>query len=312
MVFMQQTLINSVIFKGTGLHSGEIVTMTVSPAMADEGIRFIRKDVDGKDNVIPARYDLVEESQLCTRLINKDGVSVSTIEHVMAALAGMGIDNATLIIDGPEVPIMDGSALPFITEFEKIGVESLNTPRQAIKILKTIEVSDKHGALARFEPDAESVFEFSISFDNKFIAQQSHRFTLNDNEAFKHDLACSPTFTTKDQVDFLRAQGLIKGGAVENADIYADDAIYRDTSRPRKDKAAVRHKLLDAVGDCALAGAPIIGKYTSDKGGHAMTNRLLRKLFDDPTSYMIIEDHLGIGQAQQNTVITIPKPAYQA
>ncbi len=284
--------------------------MTISPAMANEGIRFIRKDIDDLNNVIPARYDLVEASQLCTLLKNTDGVSVSTVEHVMAALAGMGVDNATIIVDGPEVPIMDGSSLPFIEKFQQIGVEALNAKRKAIKILKTIEVRGDNGEYARFEPDTQSAFEFTIDFENRFIGHQSLEFVLSDRDAFARELADSPTFTTKDQIDFLRANNLIKGGDITNADVYAEDAIYRDTSRPRKTDAAVRHKLLDAIGDCALAEMPIIAKFISLKGGHALTNKLIRQIMADSMNYVIIEDHLGIGQSVNMSAS--PKLAYNA
>lgn len=292
---MQHTLINSCLFKGVGLHSGLPVSMSIAPAMANEGIRFIRKDVDNTNNVIMAQWDNVEASQLCTMLKNADGISISTVEHVMAALAGMGIDNATIIVDGPELPIMDGSSLPFINEFKKVGIESLNAPRNAIKILKTIEVHGDNGSYARFEPDTQSSFEFSIDFDNQFIGHQTIEFSMGNGDDFANELADSPTFTTKNQVEQLKAMGLIKGGDVTNADIYADDAIYRDKSRPRKENAAVRHKMLDAVGDTYLMGMPFVGKFTSLKGGHALTNQLIRRLMADSSNYMEITDHIGIG-----------------
>ncbi len=308
---MQHTLINVCLFKGIGLHSGVPVTMTISPAMANEGIRFIRKDID-ENNVIMARWDNVVASQLCTLLKNDHGTSVSTVEHVMAALAGMGIDNATITVDGPELPIMDGSSWPFITEFKKVGIEKLNAPRKAMKILKTVEVYGDDGAFARFEPDTESSFEFSIDFDNRFIRQQSYEFTLGNNDEFIRELADSPTFTTKDQVDQLKAMDLIKGGDVTNADIYADDAIYRDKSRPRKDRAAVRHKMLDALGDTYLLEMPFIGKFTSSKGGHALTNQLLCALMADKSNYMIVTDHMNIGVYMPVNQSHSPNLAYNA
>jgi len=309
---MQYTLTNSIIFKGVGLHSGQNVSMKITPAGADEGIRFIREDIDHANNVIPARFDLVEESQLCTRLKNENGVTISTIEHVMAALVGCGIDNATIIIDGPECPIMDGSSLPFVEKFMAVGIEGINAPRQAIKILKPVTVQGNDGSYARIMPDTQSVFDFTIEFDNRFIGRQHLEFTLSDHTAFSSELADCPTFTTVDQVEQLKAMGLIKGGSEKNADVYADDAIYRDTSRPRKEDAAVRHKLLDMVGDCGLAGAPIIGRIETFKGGHALTNQLLRALFADKSAFMLIEDHLGIAQADDGTESASLKIAHNA
>jgi len=290
--------------------------MTISPAMADEGIRFIRKDIDNVNNVIIARWDNVVASQLCTLLKNESGVTVSTVEHVMAALAGMGIDNATIIVDGPELPIMDGSSLPFVTQFKKVGIEPLNTPRKAIKILKPVEIQGDNGSWARFEPDTQSVFDFTIDFPNQFIGHQSMTLSLGNNDAFIRELADSPTFTTKDQIDFLQSKGLIKGGAVTNADIYADDAVYRNPERPhRKDKAAVRHKMLDAIGDVYLLGMPIIGRYISEKGGHALTNQLCHALMADPSNYMTIEDLIGIGvtpSSMMQNISTTEKLSYNA
>lgn len=309
---MQHTLVNSVIFKGIGLHSGLPVTMTVHPALANEGIRFIRKDIDDKDNVIMARYDLVDPSQLCTLLKNDDGITISTIEHVMAAFAGCGIDNATVIVDGPEVPIMDGSSLPFVEKFQNIGIEALNAKRPAIRILKTVEVCGDDGSIARFEPDTESVYEFMIDFDNQFIGRQHMVFTLGDHYAFRNELSDSPTFTTKDTIDYLRSINLIKGGDISNADVYDVDKIHRNEMRPRQNNAAVRHKILDAVGDCALIGAPIIGRFVCEKGGHALTNKLIRVLMADNAAYATDVDTLGIAQPLFENHSSTSKLAYNA
>lgn len=311
---MQYTLKNQVIFKGVGLHSGAPVTMIIHPAGADEGIQFVRQDIDDKNNVIPARYDLVEQSQLCTKLTNKDGVSVSTIEHVMAAIVGCGIDNATIILDGPEVPIRDGSSLEFVEAFQKVGFEKLNGKREVIKILKTVEVHGKDGAFARFEPDMQSVFEFTIDFENRFIGRQSMEFVLDDHHKFLNELADCPTFTTMDQIEQLRAMGLIKGGSEDNADVYTEDSVLRGKGRKnqRKPDAAVRHKILDAVGDCGLAGAPFVGRFVCEKGGHALTNQLLRKLMADNKAYMMMTDTLGIAQPQFENHSSTPNLAYNA
>jgi UDP-3-O-[3-hydroxymyristoyl] N-acetylglucosamine deacetylase len=286
---MQTTLTNTVIFQGVGLHSGEPVSMSVSPAAVNEGIRFIRKDMNDGKNIIMARYDNVVASQLCTLLKNEFGATVSTVEHVMAALAGLGIDNATLIVDGPEVPIMDGSSLPFVEKFLEIGLETQIAPRKALKILKSVEIHGERGAFAKFEPATQTIYDFTIDFENRFIGRQSMEFTLQDRIGFHRELADSPTFTTSDVIDHLRANGLIKGGSEDNADIYADDAIYRSKSRKRQPKAAVRHKLLDAVGDIALLGMPFIGKFACEKGGHALTNQLIRTLMAEAFNYQIVD-----------------------
>lgn len=308
---MQHTLKDQVIFKGKGLHSGEQVTMIVSPAMANDGIRFVRLDVEEGDNIVPARWDLVEASQLCTLLKNDDNVSISTVEHLMAALSGMGIDNVTVSLDAPEVPILDGSSLPFIEAFEKVGVVAQAEPREAIRILKTVEIKDEQGRIARFEPDVSSVFEFTIDFDNDIIGRQSYSFELMDSSGFKRELANCRTFTRMQDVDMLMKAGLIKGGGLDNAVVYDDNKVLNPEGLRCKDEA-VRHKLLDAIGDVYLAGAPIIGRFICEKGGHALTNKLLRTLFEDKEAYIRGTDHLGIGTVSVDNQSFSAKLAYNA
>jgi UDP-3-O-[3-hydroxymyristoyl] N-acetylglucosamine deacetylase len=306
---MQHTLKNFVTFTGKGLHSGDDVTMIVRPAEIDEGITFVRNDVGDKDNVIPARYDHVESSQLCTMIKNKDGVSVSTIEHLMAAFAGMGIDNAHIDLDGGEVPILDGSAMPFITAFENIGLKSQSATRKALRVMKPVEVRDDQGRVARFEPDVSSVFEFTIDFDNAFIGRQNFVFELMESSDFKHEIADCRTFTRLKDVDALMSMGLIKGGGLDNAVVFDDEKILNPEGLRRKGEP-VRHKILDAIGDTYLAGAPIIGRFVCEKGGHALTNALLRKLFDTDGAVVETTDHLGIGQPEN--LSSTPKLAYNA
>ena len=311
---MQHTLVNSVLFKGKGLHGGEAVSMTVSPALAGERIRFIRKDIDDSkyDNVIPARWDLVEPSQLCTLLKNRDGVEVRTIEHIMATFAGCGIDNATVILDSAEVPIMDGSSLAFVEAFQNIGIKPLDAPRQAIRILKAVEVKADNGAFARFEPDSETVFDYTIDFDNALIGRQSMTFTLGSHDDFKIELANCRTFTRLADVTLLQQAGLIKGGGLDNAVVFDNDRIL-NTDGIRREDEPVRHKILDAVGDTYLLGMPFIGRFVCEKGGHALTNQLLRALMADRTAFMIVEDRLGIAQPHGKNIVTVPgKLVYKA
>lgn len=309
---MQHTLKDQVTFKGKGLHSGEDVTMIVSPALANQGIKFIRQDITDVDNVIPAQWDMVEASQLCTRLTNKAGISVSTIEHVMAAFAGLGIDNAIVILDDGEVPIMDGSSKQFVDAFKQVGLQSLDAPRKALRILKTVEIKDDEGRVARFEPDVSSMFEYTIDFDNDMIGRQSYVFDLNDNVAFQSELSDCRTFTRMQDVTMLQQAGLIKGGGLDNAVVYDNDRVLNPEGLRREDEA-VRHKLLDAIGDTYLLGMPIIGRFVCEKGGHALTNQLLHELMSDPRHYAIIEDHLGIGTSSlDGNVSSTSKLAYNA
>lgn len=309
---MQHTLKDQVTFKGVGLHSGEPVTMIVSPALANQGIKFIRQDITDTDNVIPAQWDMVEASQLCTRVKNEAGVSVSTIEHIMAAFSGLGIDNAIVILDDAEVPIMDGSSMPFIEKFKVVGLQKLDAPRKAVRILKTVEIKDDQGRIARFEPDVSSVFEFTIDFDNDMIRRQTHVFDLAGDKTFQNELANCRTFTRMQDVTMLQQAGLIKGGGLDNAVVYDNDRVLNPEGLRRSDEA-VRHKLLDAIGDIYLLGMPVIGRFVCEKGGHALTNQLLHKLMSDPRQYVIIEDHLGIGTSSSDlNVSSTSKLAYNA
>lgn len=306
---MQHTLKDTAVFTGKGLHSGAPVVMVVRPAEAGHGIAFVRSDMSDRNNLVPARWNYVEASQLCTLLKNDEGATISTVEHLMAAFSGMGIDNALVEVNGPEVPIMDGSSMPYITEFEKVGLRSQNAPRKAYRILKPVEVRDDNGRVARFEPDLSSVFEFGIDFESKAVGQQRYVFELMDAVDFKNEIADCRTFTQLKDVEMLMQMGLIKGGGLDNAVVFDKDKVLNPDGMRRVDEP-VRHKILDAIGDVYLAGRPVIGRFVCEKGGHALTNALLRKLFDTADAYVETTDHLGIGKSEN--VSSTSKLAYNA
>ena len=283
---MQTTLQHGVEFKGTGLHSGRPAVLRILPAPADHGIVFRRKDVKDADQNIPAMWDIVDRTPLCTRLINAEGVSVSTVEHVMAALCGCGIHNALLELDGPEVPILDGSSLPFVRSLINAGRRNLGAPLRAIEILKDVLVSSGD-AVATFEPSDAMVVQFSIDFDEAAIGRQEKELVLS-NGAVARELCDSRTFCRQSDVDAMRANGLAMGGTLRNAVVFDDGAILSPGGLRHKDEP-VRHKMLDAVGDLALAGAPILGKYIGYKAGHSLTNTLLRELFNRPDAWRYVE-----------------------
>lgn len=283
---MQLTLKNTVGFTGTGLHSGRLVRMFVHPAPVGHGIVFRRTDVRGKDQVLPALWNGVEQTPLCTRLRNEDGVTLSTIEHLMAAFAGLGIRNALIDVDGPEVPILDGSAAPFVRKFLATGLESQDGRIIAIKVLRRVEVREGN-ALARLDPAAALHIDFTIDFEDEAIGQQSRTLNMR-NGAFVRTLCDSRTFCRKSDVDAMRAVGLAQGGTYDNAVVFDGDQVLSPGGL-RHDDEPVRHKMLDALGDLALAGAPILGRYTGVRAGHSMTNRLLRALFADPTAFVVVE-----------------------
>ncbi|MWD27624.1 UDP-3-O-acyl-N-acetylglucosamine deacetylase [Aquicoccus sp. SCR17] len=276
---MQKTLKQAATFEGIGLHSGKPVRMVVRPARAGHGVVFRRTDVSLGDTLLPARWDLVDRSPLCTRLVNAAGLSVSTIEHVMAALAGCGIHNALIDIDGPEVPILDGSALPFVQAFLAAGTTRLGAPIRALEILRPVQVEMGEG-WARLEPSELPSMAFHIEFSDAAIGRQEKRLVLS-NGAFVRELSDSRTFCRQADVDAMHEQGLALGGTLDNAVVVDGDAVLSPGGLRHADEA-VRHKMLDALGDLALAGAPILGHYTGHRAGHAMTNTLLRALFDAP------------------------------
>lgn len=281
---MQTTLGASVTFVGIGLHSGKPVRMIAHPAPADHGIVFRRTDVTGVDPRIPALWDHVTPSKLCTLIENADGVSVSTIEHIMAALAGLGIGNALIEIDGPEVPILDGSSAPFVRAIRRVGLRRLDADLRAIRVLHPVEVREGE-AVARLEPAATLEIDFAIDFADAAIGKQAKSLKMA-NGAFVRELMDSRTFCRQADVDYMRAHGLALGGTYENAVVVDGDAVLSPGGLRHADEA-VRHKMLDAMGDLALAGAPLMARYVGNRAGHALTNKLLRALFANPDAWVL-------------------------
>lgn len=282
---MQQTLKNKITLNGIGLHSGADVTMTLRPAPVDSGIVFIRSDVADKDNMIPARWDRVVDTRLCTVIGNDDGVTVGTIEHLMAALRGCGIDNAIVELDGPEVPIMDGSSELFVKAIDRAGAEEQVLPRRAIKILKEITVKDGD-KFATLKPGVGCVFTGQIDFEHPAIGVQKQEIRLL-NGNFRHDLADARTFGFLHEVEMLRQNGLALGGSLDNAIVLNDKGVMNEDGLRYHDEF-IRHKLLDAIGDTYLAGGQILGVYESHKAGHALNNTLLRTLFADESAWTVV------------------------
>lgn len=283
---MQHTLKHPVTFLGSGLHSGRPVRMVVRPASADYGIWFRRLDLVAGDALVPARWDAVTPSRLCTVLANARGVQVSTVEHIMAALAGCGIHNALIELDGPEVPILDGSSAPFVAALLRAGLVAQAAPVRAIRVLDRVEVSEGP-AVARLEPADMLEIDFRIDFPDAVIGRQAK--TLNmANGAFVRELSDSRTFCRESDVIAMRENGLALGGTYQNA-VVVDGARVLSPGGMRHRDEPVRHKMLDAMGDLALAGGPVLGRYTGIRAGHALTNRLLRALFATPGAWQMVE-----------------------
>jgi UDP-3-O-[3-hydroxymyristoyl] N-acetylglucosamine deacetylase len=275
----QQTLKAPISCVGVGLHCGQRVRLTFRPAPVDHGIVFRRADL-GID--IPARFDRVFDTRLCT-VIEHRGARVGTIEHVMAALAGCGIDNAVVELDGPEPPILDGSAAPFVFLLDCAGVVAQDTPRTVLQICRTVRVSDGEG-FAELRPGAIGFdMALSIDFPSTAIGRQALSLRLTP-DSFRQELARARTFGMLEDVDQLRAAGLARGGSLDNA-VVVHKARILNPGGLRAPDEFVRHKLLDAVGDLALAGIPLRGRFVAQRSGHTLNNRLLHALFADRAAW---------------------------
>lgn len=279
---MQTTLNSTTTFEGLGLHTGKPVSVELHPAAPDAGIVFHRLDLADGVAVLPALWDRVTVSPLNTRLSNDDGITVSTIEHVMAALAGCGVHNAIVAVNGPELPIMDGSSAAFVRGILDAGVCETGVPLKAIEILKPVHV-EVGDAWASLTPATSLQIDFEIDFADKAIGQQSKTLNLA-NGTFVRELCDSRTFCRQSDVDAMHANGMALGGSLENAVVVDGDAILTPGGLRHEDEA-VRHKMLDALGDLYTAGAPILGRYRGVRSGHAVTNALLRALFADDSAW---------------------------
>jgi UDP-3-O-[3-hydroxymyristoyl] N-acetylglucosamine deacetylase len=279
---LQHTLAVAVSCVGVGLHSGAHVRLTLKPAGIDHGIVFVRTDVPEFARRVPALASKVTTTQLGTTIANSAGTSIATIEHVMAALFGMGIDNAVVELDGPEVPILDGSCEPFVDMINSVGLRVLGAPRRQMEILKTVELRAGN-KVARLEAFDGFELDVTVDFKSRAIGRQRVVFDCTP-KSFANDLGAARTFGFADQVEAMQAQGLALGGSLENAIVIDGDEIV-NTEAMRFDDEFVRHKALDAVGDLALAGAPIKGRYVAELAGHEMNVALVRALLADTSAW---------------------------
>ena len=280
----QQTILNPISITGVGLHSGITVSVKLIPAEADFGIKFVRTDLFSS-NEIEAIWSNVTNTELSTTISNKSGASVSTIEHLMSALSGLHIDNLKIEINGPEVPIMDGSSKDFVELIEANKIKVLNKKRKIVKIQKNIKVS-KDNSSVELKPNNQFSIDFEIDFPSQVISKQSCQLKLI-NGNYKSDIASARTFGFEKDVDYLRSNGLALGGSLDNAVVVGNDKILNSEGLRFKDEF-VRHKILDSIGDLYLAGAPIQGYFLGNKSGHFLNNELLKSLFSDESNYKFI------------------------
>ena len=277
----QRTISNPIKLTGVGLHSGAKVNLILDHAPEDNGIKFIRTD-HKNNNVIEAIWSNVSATNLSTTISNKNNLSVSTIEHLMSALSGLHIDNANILLDGPEVPIMDGSSKPFVELIEENGIEIQNKKRRILNVKKEIFVSNEQGSI-KLIPNKEFSIDFEIDFPSPVISKQSCQLQLI-NGNYKTDIASARTFEFEKDVKQLRSNGLALGGSLENAVVVGDDKILNKEGLRFKDEF-VRHKILDSIGDLYLAGAPIQGYFYGNKSGHQLNVELLKRLFLDKSNF---------------------------
>ena len=284
-VLSQKTLNKDISLSGVGLHSGLAANIKIKPAEPNTGIVFKRVDIKQNNIVIPNVFN-VSSAIFCTTISNEHGVSVSTIEHLMGAFYGAGIDNALVEINNQEVPILDGSAKIFIDEILKVGIKSSESPIKIIKIEKKIEFKDGKKVIF-IEPSKISLdIDFELKYENKTIGNQRNSIKVYESDLT--DIYNSRTFCLYEDVAKLKEMGLAKGGSLENAIVVKDDKVINENGL-RNDKEFVNHKILDCMGDLYLAGYKIIGKLVCSQGGQKLTNQLLRKVFENKENYSILE-----------------------
>lgn len=282
----EKTLVGPAIIAGVGVHTGRRVRLAVRPAPTGTGIVFVRTDVSDVDNRIPVSGEAVVDARLNTMIANAAGTTLSTIEHLMAAFAALGVSNAVVEVDGPELPILDGSALPFVQLLDRAGFRRQPRAVRYVEILEPVRVEegDKSAALL---PCDRYEMRFEIDFPSKVIGNQVVDFVV-DEETFRRDIMAARTFGFAHEVEALRQAGLARGGSLENAVVIDGDQILNPGGL-RMDREFVKHKALDAIGDLYVLGAPLLGRYEGVKAGHAINNKLVRALLAAPHAWREVE-----------------------
>lgn len=280
----QHTLASVVSCEGIGLHGGEPVRLTLRPAPADAGVVFVRTDVRDRPNRVPVSAEAVFRTVLHTEIANAAGVAVSTIEHLMAALAALGVDNALVELDRPELPIMDGSAAPFVALIDRAGLRRQSAPRRYLEMVQRVEVRDGAKSAA-LEPSPVFEIDFAIRFDAICIGRQRVALAV-DARSFRRELADCRTFGFAADVHALREMGLARGGGMHNAVVVDGDRVLNPEGLRRADEF-VRHKALDAVGDLYVLGMPVLGRFEARLGGHGINNLLARAVAARPSAWRV-------------------------
>jgi UDP-3-O-[3-hydroxymyristoyl] N-acetylglucosamine deacetylase len=278
----QRTTVAPAIIAGVGVHTGDRVRLAVRPAPVGTGIVFVRTDIRDRDNRIPVSGEAVVDARLNTMIENAAGVRLSTIEHLMAAFAALGVSNAVVEVDGPELPILDGSALQFVQLLDRAGFRRQEAPVRYIEILEPIRVQDGDKSAALLPCDRYEM-RFEIDFPTPVIGNQVVDFVV-DEETFRNEIMAARTFGFAHEVEALRKSGLARGGSLENAVVIDGDQILNPGGL-RMEREFVKHKALDAIGDLYVLGAPLLGRYEGVKAGHAINNLLVRELLANPQAW---------------------------
>ena len=279
----QKTINDIIKLNGVGLHNGINVNLIIKPADENFGIKFCRTDID-KENFIEANYQNVVEPILCTKIKNEKNTTVSTVEHLMAAFFGEGIDNALVEIDASEVPILDGSASEFVEAIRSVGLKEQKEFRKYIKVLKKVEIQEGKKYISIEPLENDLVVDFEIVYDNPLIRTRRKEFRLSNGDL--SDIYNSRTFCLYEDIDFIKSQGLAKGGSLENAIVVKGKEILNDDGL-RNRHEFVYHKILDCLGDLMLSGYRMFGHVKTSQGGHALTNKLLLKFFSDKSNWSL-------------------------
>ncbi len=277
----QKTINKPIKLSGVGLHNGINAELVIKPASENFGIKFCRVDID-KDDLIPANFNNVIEPILCTKIANKNGISVSTVEHLMAAFFGEGIDNALVEVNASEIPILDGSASDFVEAIRLAGVKEQKMQRQFIQVEKKVEVKEGEKFISIEPSDNDLIIDFEIIYKNPLIRTRRKEFKLSQDKLT--EIYNSRTFCLYEDIDYIKSKGLAKGGSLENAIVVKDNEILNEDGL-RNRHEFVYHKILDCIGDLMLSGSRILGHVITSQGGHALTNKLLIKFFSDKSNW---------------------------
>ena len=298
----QKTINKPIKLSGIGLHNGVIADLLIKPANENFGIKFCRVDID-KNDYISANFQNVIEPILCTKISNKNGVSVSTVEHLMAAFFGEGIDNALIEINASEIPILDGSASEFVEAIRAAGIKEQSEPRQFIKVEKKIEIKEGDKFISIEPTTNDLIIDFEIIYKNPLIRTRRKEFKLSNNQL--SEIYSSRTFCLYEDIDFIKSKGLAKGGSLDNAIVVKDNEILNDNGL-RNRHEFVYHKILDCIGDLMLSGNRIIGHIKTSQGGHALTNKLLLKFFSDKSNWSLKSFKSIVKNAQNDENLNKP------